>query len=169
MSLERGIRVSASQSDPTGTHTAGAPSAESVDPHETATTTDHAVDVRVSAEPSQLPVMRAVVGDLAMRADFDVDAIADLRLAVDEVCSSLVRIAAPSATLLCRFSTGVDTVSITAEVDSHEASAPRTNTFSWRVLSALADDVASSVVAPTNGTDTHVVRIELSKGRTVHE
>lgn len=123
----------------------------------------------MSAEASQLPVMRAVVGDLAMRADFDVDAIADLRLAVDEVCSTLVRVAAPAGTLLCRFTTNLDAVSIIAEVDSHETSAPRTNTFSWRVLSALADDVASSVVAPTNGAGTHVVRIELSKGRTVHE
>ncbi len=164
MSLERGVRVSASHSDPTGTRPA-----ESTWQHAAAETEKHAVEVRVSAEASQLPVMRAVIGDLAMRADFDVDSIADLRLAVDEVCSSLVRIAAPAATLVCRFLADAEGVSITADVDSHETSTPRTNTFSWRVLSALADDVGSSVMAPQNGSGTHVVRIELSKGRTVHE
>ncbi|WP_237710434.1 ATP-binding protein [Saccharopolyspora spinosa] len=69
------------------------------------------VEVRIAAEAAQLAVMRAVVGDLAMRADYDVDSIADLRLAVDEACSSLVRLAAPEATLVCRFRTGGDRLS----------------------------------------------------------
>lgn len=104
-----------------------------------------------------------------MRADFDVDTIADLRLAVDEACSSLVRIAKPAGTLVGRFRAGTDGLEFSAEVDSGEAAGPRTNTFSWRVLSALTDDVASSVDESTNGTGGHVVRIELSKGRMVHE
>ncbi|MDR7300465.1 ATP-binding protein [Haloactinomyces albus] len=124
------------------------------------------VEVRVSAEATQLSVMRAVVGDLAMRADFDVDSIADLRLAVDEACSSLIRRAAGDAWLLCRFRCGADGLSLTAEVTSDESSAPRTDTFSWRVLSALTDTVASSVEAAGDGAGRHVVRIELRKGRT---
>ncbi|WP_179951564.1 ATP-binding protein [Halopolyspora algeriensis] len=123
------------------------------------------MEVRVSAEATQLSVMRAVVGDLAMRADFDVDSIADLRLAVDEACSSLVRRAAADAWLLCRFRCGTEGLTLTAEVTSNDSSAPRTDTFSWRVLSALTDTVASSVEAAEDGTGKHVVRIELRKGR----
>ena len=127
------------------------------------------VEVRIAAEPTQLAVMRAVVGDLAMRADYDVDSIADLRLAVDEACSSLIRLAAPDATLVCRFRTTDDELSMTAEVASHDAFGPRKDTFSWRVLSALADDVSTSVESGhAAGDGSNLVRIELTKGRTAH-
>ncbi|MER7014608.1 ATP-binding protein [Saccharopolyspora sp. NPDC000359] len=133
------------------------------------TSAANVVEVRIAAEPAQLAVMRAVVGDLAMRADYDVDSIADLRLAVDEACSSLVRLASPGATLVCRFRSADDALSVTAEVISDDAFGPRKDTFSWRVLSALADVVSTSVEsdpAATNGS--HLVRIELTKGRTAH-
>ena len=41
----------------------------------------------------QLPAVRAMAGDLAMRMDFDLDAVEDLRLAVDEACATLASIA----------------------------------------------------------------------------
>ncbi|WP_190822514.1 ATP-binding protein [Saccharopolyspora pogona] len=126
------------------------------------------VEVRIAAEAAQLAVMRAVVGDLAMRADYDIDSIADLRLAVDEACSSLVRLAAPEATLVCRFRTGGDRLSVTAEVISDDAFGPRKDTFSWRVLSALADVVSTSVESDPAANGSHLVRIELTKGRTAH-
>ena len=157
MSLERGLDVSASHPDRSQPQVerSGTPGASSV-------------EVRVAAEPAQLAVMRAVIGDLAMRADFDVDTIADLRLAVDETCSSLVRLAAPESSLTCRFRCDGDDVSISAEVHSEEASAPRKDTFSWRVLSALADTVTTSV-EPAEAAGDNVVRIDLAKGRTGHE
>ncbi|GAA2813375.1 ATP-binding protein [Saccharopolyspora taberi] len=130
--------------------------------------TSDVVEVRVAAEPAQLAVMRAVVGDLAMRADFDVDSIADLRLAVDEACSSLVRLAAPSASLVCRFRTLEGGLSMSAEVLSGDAFGPRKDTFSWRVLSALADSVSTSVQSDAGSNGSHLVRIELTKGRTAH-
>ena len=131
-------------------------------------TTSDVVEVRVAAEPTQLAVMRAVIGDLAMRADFDVDSIADLRLAVDEACSSLVRLAAPSASLVCRFQTREGGLSVTAEVVSGDAFGPRKDTFSWRVLSALADSVSTSVQSDAGSNGSHLVRIQLTKGRTAH-
>jgi serine/threonine-protein kinase RsbW len=157
MSLERGLDVSASHPDRSQQQVErpGTPAASSV-------------EVRVAAEPAQLAVMRAVIGDLAMRADFDVDSIADLRLAVDEVCSSLVRLAAPEASLTCRFRCDGDDVSLSAEVRSEGSSAPRKDTFSWRVLSALADTVTTSV-EPVGDAGENVVRIDLVKGRTGNE
>ncbi|MBE9373206.1 ATP-binding protein [Saccharopolyspora sp. HNM0983] len=123
------------------------------------------VEVRVAADPTQLAVLRAVVGDLAMRADFDVDSIADMRLAVDEVCSSLIRLAAPSSKLVCRFRTGGDGIAVAAEVHSTDGLGPRKDTFSWRVLSALADSVSTSVASDEAADGSHLVRIELTKGR----
>ena len=48
------------------------------------------VEVRTSATAALIPTIRAVVSDLAARADFDLDAISDLRMAVDEACATLV-------------------------------------------------------------------------------
>lgn len=167
MRPERGVEVSAS-------HQHGLPAQSfptQVTREDQARQTDSAsvVEVRVAAQPEQLAVMRAVVGDLAMRADFDVDSIADIRLAVDEACSSLVRLAAASASLVCRFQSGAEGLTVTAEVISSESSGPRKDTFSWRVLSALTDSVSTSVEATADTAGSHLVRIELTKGRMVHE
>jgi serine/threonine-protein kinase RsbW len=158
MKLERGVDVSTSHSD--RSHPDGAGVDRSA--------VSHSVEVRVAAEATQLSVMRAVIGDLAMRADFDIDSIADLRLAVDEACSSLIRLAAPSAVLVCRFHAVPDGLAVEAEVVSGDATGPRTDSFSWRVLSALTDSVTTSVESTGTPGDGHVVRIDLTKGRTVH-
>ena len=52
-------------------------------------------EVRTSATAALIPTIRAVASDLAARADFDLDAISDLRMAVDEACATLVNVAAP--------------------------------------------------------------------------
>jgi serine/threonine-protein kinase RsbW len=77
------------------------------------------VEVRTSASASLIPTIRAVASDLAARADFDLDAISDLRMAVDEA-------GAPETTVA-------------------------TDTFGWRVLQTLADDVTVHHVAGADG------------------
>src|SRR3712207_2378660 len=64
------------------------------------------VEVRTSATAALIPTIRAVASDLAARADFDLDAISDLRMAVDEACATLVDVAAPTSTLQCTFQIG---------------------------------------------------------------
>ncbi|QUH02442.1 anti-sigma factor [Saccharopolyspora erythraea] len=123
----------------------------------------NAVEIRVAAQPGPLAVMRAVAGDLAIRADFDVDAIADVRLAVDEACATLVALALPGTWLTCRFRTEHDRLVFTAEVVGEHAAGPRTDTFGWRVLTALADEISSGHDPVGDGT--HVVRVELAKSR----
>ncbi|WP_237710433.1 hypothetical protein [Saccharopolyspora spinosa] len=51
---------------------------------------------------------------------------------------------------------------------SDDAFGPRKDTFSWRVLSALADVVSTSVESDPAANGSHLVRIELTKGRTAH-
>src|SRR5215208_3136385 len=52
------------------------------------------LELRVPTTATQLPAVRAMAGDLAMRMDYDLDAVEDLRLAVDEACATLASIAA---------------------------------------------------------------------------
>ena len=49
------------------------------------------LELRVPTTATQLPAVRAMAGDLAMRMDYDLDAVEDLRLAVDEACATLRR------------------------------------------------------------------------------
>ena len=100
------------------------------------------VEVRTSATAALIPTIRAVASDLAARADFDLDAISDLRMAVDEACATLVDAADPSSVLQCRFLVRPERIRVQAEV---EAAKPdivlSTDTFGWRVLQTLADEV----------------------------
>ncbi len=97
--------------------------------------------VRVGASAAQLPPLRVVAGDLAARADFDLDAVADLRLAVDEAAAELVAVAAPGASITCTFLVGDEGVDATVTVPVELATTLRTDSFGWRVLSTLVDDV----------------------------
>lgn len=97
--------------------------------------------VRVGATAAQLPPLRVVAGDLAARADFDLDAVADLRLAVDEAAAELVAIAATGASITCTFVVGDEGVQATVTVPVEPARTLRTDSFGWRVLSTLVDDV----------------------------
>jgi len=100
------------------------------------------VEVRTSASAALIPTIRAVASDLAARADFDLDAISDLRMAVDEACATLVDVAAPSSSLHCTFLVHPERIEVHAQVQTkHADSIVSTDTFGWRVLQTLADEV----------------------------
>lgn len=104
---------------------------------------DATVEITTPASATLIPTIRAVASDLAARADFDLDAIADLRMAVDEACATLVDIAAPATRLRCTFLVHPDHIEVIAEVRAGRPDAMvSTETFGWRVLQTLADKVS---------------------------
>jgi serine/threonine-protein kinase RsbW len=102
------------------------------------------VEIRISARPALIPTVRAVASDVAGRADFDLDAISDLRMAVDEACTTLVEMADPDSTLNCLFQLDPDRIQVTVSIASAVPGAQvRTDSFGWRVLQTLADEVST--------------------------
>lgn len=100
------------------------------------------VEVRTTASAALIPTIRAVASDLAARADFDLDSISDLRMAVDEACATLVDVAAPASNLRCVFHVRPERIQVHAEVQADKPDATvATDTFGWRVLQTLADEV----------------------------
>ncbi|MFN2496126.1 MAG: hypothetical protein ABR608_09515 [Pseudonocardiaceae bacterium] len=97
--------------------------------------------MQVGANAAELPPLRVVAADLAARADFDLDTVADLRLAVDEAASELVTIAAPEAVLTCIFSLDVAQLEVTSSVPARPGARLRQDSFGWRVLATLVDEV----------------------------
>jgi serine/threonine-protein kinase RsbW len=107
-------------------------------------------DLKISG-PAQswlVPTVRMLAADLAGRADFDVEAITDLRMAVDEACATLIHLSSPDAQLHCRFAVDVDQIDVRVHVDPRDPDA-RVNTagFGWRVLRSLVDQVSTESTA----------------------
>ncbi len=100
-----------------------------------------AVELHVAARLENLAMLRTLVGAIGTYEDLDFDAVADLRLAVDEVCTRLIRSATPDATLVVVVDPQEDVlvVEASAACDTHDVVAP--GSFSWHVLTSLADDV----------------------------
>lgn len=100
-----------------------------------------AVEFRVAARLENLAVLRTLVGAVGTFEDLDFDAVADLRLAVDEACTRLIRSATPDATLVVVVDPRDDVVMVEAstECDTYDVVTP--GSFSWHVLSSLTDDV----------------------------
>ena len=121
------------------------------------------IELRLGADLVHLPIVRSVVATIATRADFDLDAIADLRLAVDEACSTLITRAIPGSTMRCRFTVSDDELRFVGTVWSDTDSTPSTKSFGWRVLTTLTDSVDARV--SSNGRHGHRVDIELAKRR----
>ena len=103
------------------------------------------VDVHVGADADQVPLVRSFAADVAMRLDFDLDAIEDLRMAVDEACSLLVRAAAPESRLHCSFEPRPQALLVRVAVDAASGEAPSADPLAWQILTALADDLAERI------------------------
>ncbi|WP_309115316.1 ATP-binding protein [Actinosynnema sp. CA-248983] len=122
------------------------------------------VELRMAADPTQLSIVRAVAADIAMRQDYDLDSIEDLKLAVDEACSTLISLAAPSAVLSARFVVAGPAVQVFTAVRSKRSAPPDRDSFGWRVLSALVDSVTTWVEPRGDAYDIHIDLVKRSLG-----
>ncbi|MEI4274061.1 ATP-binding protein [Klenkia sp. LSe6-5] len=126
------------------------------------------LELRVPTSRTQLPAVRAMTGDLAMRMDFDLDAVEDLRLAVDEASATLASVALPDAPLVTVFETGPTGLTIHAWVATAEGTDVPRDGFGWAVIAALVDSVdagaATQAEVPAgDGSTSAVASITLTK------
>jgi serine/threonine-protein kinase RsbW len=102
------------------------------------------VEVRVEARADQVPIVRSVAAEVAARADFDLDSIADLRMAVDEVCATLVELAAPGGALRCVFAVDPDRIQVAVTAPARRPGTGfDTGGFGWRILQTLVDEIVN--------------------------
>jgi serine/threonine-protein kinase RsbW len=109
-----------------------------------------------------------MAADLAMRMDYDLDAVEDLRLAVDEACAILAAIGSASEPLNVVFESSRSGLHIDAWVPApNDTTVPR-NGFGWAVLQTLVDAVdgrpATQADVPAgDGTNSAVAVISMDK------
>lgn len=99
------------------------------------------VEVRVAASVSQLPIVRGLAETLVLLSDFTMDEIADIRLAVDEACSTLIGVAAEGTTLRCVFTIGEAELRVQVDGVAAQEGLPDGRSFGWHVLRTLTDAV----------------------------
>ena len=127
------------------------------------------LELRVPTSPTQLPAVRAMAGDLAMRMDYDLDSVEDLRLAVDEACATLVLVAAGDSPLTVVFETTRAGLHIDAWVPTTDGTDVPRDGFGWAVLQTLVDQVdgrpaTQADVPGGNGSDSPVAVISMTAG-----
>ncbi|MDX6738899.1 anti-sigma factor [Actinocorallia sp. A-T 12471] len=99
------------------------------------------VTVKLPAASAYLSVLRTATAGLAVRLDFTIDEIEDLRIAVDEACAMLLAQAVPGTDLNCEFELTGDAMRISVSVLTVDGRTPSRDTFAWTVLSSLAGEV----------------------------
>ena len=121
------------------------------------------IELHTPASLVVIPVIRAVAADLAARASFEVNSSDDLRMALDDACAMLVHIAAEGATLSCRLTVWPERIEAVADVDIEDgAQAQPIESFGWRVLECLAEEVKTYAVPAQPG---HRRRVRITLGR----
>ena len=126
------------------------------------------LELRVPTTPTQLPAVRGMVADLAMRMDYDLDAVEDLRLAADEACATLTLVAAGDSPLTVVFETTRAGLHIEAWVPTAEGVDVPRDGFGWAILATLVDAVdarrsTQADVPGGDGTDAPVGVIVMDK------
>ncbi len=100
------------------------------------------IDLAVPAEPEYVGLIRSTAAHIAAHANLTVDAIDDLRLAVDEAFAVLIAHKPETGVVSIRFTIGSAQLDI--ELTGPAGSPPPDkSSFAWTVLSALVHEVSA--------------------------
>ena len=125
----------------------------------------HQVELRVDASSVAGATVRAMAGDLAARSEYTLDAVADLRLAADEVCATLLHLARPRSRMTCAFAVDEERITVTASVSTTTSTTLPADTFGWRVLETLTEDLCVLAGTPRSPGDAHRLAIRFTVPR----
>lgn len=119
------------------------------------------VEVRVAAAVENLAMLRTLVAAAAAFEDFDLDVVADLRLAVDEACTTLIAAALPGSTLGVVLESRPSEFVLRVATTCAGGDPFDRGGFSWHVLSSLVDEVTTSISAGSASEQHGLVSVSL--------
>ena len=99
------------------------------------------VRVEFPADTINMSIARSVAAAIAVRADLTVDQVEDVRLAMDEATSHLIKIAAPGSQVGCELWIDSGTVHASLRCTTAMSPPPDPDPFAWTVLTALVSSV----------------------------
>ncbi|MBB5917287.1 serine/threonine-protein kinase RsbW [Nocardia transvalensis] len=123
------------------------------------------VGVRVPADLSQLTMLRALAETVALIADFALDEVTDIRVALDEIATALIAAAVPGSELDCDFGydDGAMTVRVAAVADVEDALDE--DGFGWHVLRTITRTLEARTEAFDAARRGYPVTVEFCRAR----
>jgi serine/threonine-protein kinase RsbW len=103
------------------------------------------VRVEFPADTINMAIARSVAAAIAARADLTLDQVEDVRLAMDEATSYLIKIAAPDAVVTCDLWSDAATVHASMACATAATTPPDPDPFAWTVLTALVNSIDLTV------------------------
>lgn len=123
------------------------------------------VQIRVAASLTQLPILRGLAETLVLLSDFTLDEVADVRLAFDEVCSTLIGLALPGSHLTCEFAVGDEDLVVAVDGVAEAEGLPDERSFGWHVLRTLTDEVTAEQDGFDARTSGYPTTVRFRRGR----
>lgn len=114
------------------------------------------VELRLPAERAYASVLRTTTAALAVRLDFTVDDLDDLRIAIGEVTTMLLEQAGPGADIEVAYRFEEREIALEVSTTCERPEVPDPTGFAWQVLSALTTSATAEV-----GTDRLTIRTAL--------
>ncbi|WP_330230794.1 ATP-binding protein [Nocardia sp. NBC_00508] len=102
------------------------------------------IGVRVPAQLEQLTMLRALSETVALIADFALDEVTDIRLALDEVATSLILDAVPGSMVDCEFTYDADKMFVHVSAVAVSESVIGQAGFGWHIVRTLTDSIAAA-------------------------
>ena len=104
------------------------------------------IALHLPAQPEYASIARSMAATIAARCELTYDRVEDARLAIDEAFNQVVTNATPDAEVVCTFVEEVGALEFMVQSRTDLEELLPTNTFSWTVLTALADEVHTTNV-----------------------
>jgi len=120
--------------------------------------------VRTAAIAGVIPTLRTLLADLAMRQDFDLDSVEDLRMAIDEACGLLIPFSSDGQ-LDCVVTASSAEMIVTVSVLSPNPVLLDADGLGWQLLTALVTAVRQSTIELTekDHKQGHKLSIEITR------
>ncbi|MFF0490302.1 ATP-binding protein [Nocardia sp. NPDC004068] len=101
------------------------------------------VGIRVPAHLGQLTMLRALAETVALIADFALDEVTDIRVALDEIATALIAEAVPGSAVDCDFAYDDGRMTVRVAGVASVSDALDENSFGWHVLQTITDTISS--------------------------
>ncbi|MFC9894306.1 ATP-binding protein [Nocardia sp. NPDC127579] len=100
------------------------------------------IGVRVPAEIEQLTMLRALAETVTLIADFGIDEVTDIRLALDEIATALMLGAVPGSQIDATFTYQGGAISVEVSGVAADDTALDRGNFGWHIVQTLTDTLS---------------------------
>ncbi|MFC9995048.1 ATP-binding protein [Nocardia sp. NPDC127526] len=124
-----------------------------------------AIGIRIPADLGQLTMLRALAETVALIADFALDEVTDVRVALDEVATALIVGAVPGSCLDCDFDFDEQRMRVRVTAVAADSEALDEGGFGWHVLQTLTESLTAHTGSFDRASGGYPTVVEFSRMR----